>query len=229
VSRTAAEPTRVVLEGAEIEFALEDGLNNLRVAYGQQFDLADGDKNGYVDKEELMRVRANLFQQVFQAADRDGDGKLFKKELEAYVERQSDAVASRVMLTIADRGRALLEKLDTDGDEKLSLRELRRARECLAAFDRDGDGAIAQDEIPRHYRLGVGRGQAPIRRALVVDSYESADPPRRKAGPPWFEKMDRNRDGDVSLREFLGPRDVFRRFDADGDGLIDPREAAQAP
>jgi hypothetical protein len=37
--------------------------------------------------------------------------------------------------------------------------------------------------------------------------------------------MDRNRDGDVSRREFLGPRDQFDRLDRDNDGLIDPDEA----
>ena len=40
--------------------------------------------------------------------------------------------------------------------------------------------------------------------------------------------MDRNRDGDLSPREFLGPRDAFLRLDADGDGLIDAREATAA-
>ena len=44
-------------------------------------------------------------------------------------------------------------------------------------------------------------------------------------GPTWFQKMDRNHDGDVSSREFLGPRDEFHRLDADGDGLIDATEA----
>jgi len=37
--------------------------------------------------------------------------------------------------------------------------------------------------------------------------------------------MDRNRDGDVSHREFLGPRTQFDRLDRDRDGLIDPEEA----
>jgi hypothetical protein len=47
-------------------------------------------------------------------------------------------------------------------------------------------------------------------------------------GPDWFQKMDRNHDGDVSRREFLGPRDQFNRLDRDKDGLIDPDEARAA-
>jgi hypothetical protein len=40
--------------------------------------------------------------------------------------------------------------------------------------------------------------------------------------------MDRNNDGDLTWNEFLGPREVFHRIDKDGDGLIDPQEAADA-
>ena len=47
------------------------------------------------------------------------------------------------------------------------------------------------------------------------------------AGPSWFRKMDRNRDGDISRREFLGPRADFERLDGDRDGLIDAEEAAK--
>ena len=32
--------------------------------------------------------------------------------------------------------------------------------------------------------------------------------------------MDRNRDGDLSRREFLGPLETFADFDEDEDGLI---------
>jgi hypothetical protein len=40
--------------------------------------------------------------------------------------------------------------------------------------------------------------------------------------------MDRNGDGDVSRREFLGTREDFNRIDTDGDGLIDADEAQRA-
>jgi hypothetical protein len=38
--------------------------------------------------------------------------------------------------------------------------------------------------------------------------------------------MDRNRDGDISPREFRGPRAQFERLDRDKDGHIDASEAA---
>ena len=40
--------------------------------------------------------------------------------------------------------------------------------------------------------------------------------------------MDRNADGDVSRREFLGTDEDFKRLDLDGDGLISVEEAERA-
>ena len=63
-----------------------------------------------------------------------------------------------------------------------------------------------------------------VRRAGLINQ---PDLPER-SGPLWFRKMDRNRDGDVSLREFLAPLAIFQKLDANGDGLISAAEAEQA-
>ena len=57
---------------------------------------------------------------------------------------------------------------------------------------------------------------------------QPARPTANSAGPSWFRHMDRNHDGDVSWREFLGPRKDFDRIDVNQDGLIDTREADSA-
>jgi hypothetical protein len=50
----------------------------------------------------------------------------------------------------------------------------------------------------------------------------------REAGPAWFRAMDKNGDGYVSSREFLGTPEQFRNLDTDGDGLVGPEEAEKA-
>ncbi len=43
----------------------------------------------------------------------------------------------------------------------------------------------------------------------------------------WFQTMDRNRDGDVSRREFTGSIEIFSKLDQNRDALISPEEAKQ--
>jgi hypothetical protein len=47
-------------------------------------------------------------------------------------------------------------------------------------------------------------------------------------GPRWFQAMDRNGDGVVSPREFVGPPEVFAKLDADGDRVISAEDVARA-
>jgi hypothetical protein len=40
--------------------------------------------------------------------------------------------------------------------------------------------------------------------------------------------MDRNGDGDLTLKEFLGRQSDFRKLDSNADGFIEPEEARTA-
>lgn len=214
-----------------VQFAVQ-----VRDQYLAQFRGADKDNNGYLDKNEADRNP--LYRNVFKMMDRDGDGKLFEKEIVAYLDKmkelQEAAVKSCASLAVQDQGRGLFERVDTNGDGRLGMRELRRMVKLIDQLDRDGDGRISANEIPHKYRVDVRRGpsngNAIGRQAVVFRSMNAGGPalPERTAGPRWFRKMDRNHDGDVSRREFLGSDADFRRIDADGDGLISVEEAERA-
>src|SRR5437764_15027964 len=94
--------------------------------------------------------------------DRDGDGKIYEKELVAYLEKveelQSRATASCVSLHFADAGRGLFDLFDADRDGRLSLREIQALPKLVDELDRDGDGAISEAEIPHSYLFRVEQG-----------------------------------------------------------------------
>jgi hypothetical protein len=138
--------------------------------------------------------------------------------------------AAHTRLRITDQGRALFELLDANGDGRLSVRELRTAWTRLAPWDRDGDGRLAETEVPRQFVVSVDAGQVnlPFRVAVANRAARRGQARQAPKGPLWFRKMDRNNDGDVSFREWLGTEEEFRRIDTDGDGLISPEEAERA-
>ncbi|HEX5444564.1 MAG TPA: hypothetical protein VFW87_12070, partial [Pirellulales bacterium] len=95
--------------------------------------------------------------------------------------------------------------------------------------DANDDHRLSADEIPQHLLLELSRntaaGAQADRRAI---NREKRVRTATKRGPGWFQKMDRNDDGEVSPREFLGPAAAFEKLDADGNGVIDAEEAAKS-
>jgi Ca2+-binding EF-hand superfamily protein len=221
-----------------IDFHVDDGQTIADLARSrveQQFKAADINKDGYLEGKELAAISApqSPLTGLSEVIDRDGDGKVYLKELRAFVDRQIDAARSRLVMTTADHGRAIFGILDLDVDRRLGAREVMRTVDRVMSWDGDGDGRVTADEVRYHFQVNIARGGLPgltgegvvNRTPRSMAAGRAADP---AAGPDWFQKMDRNHDGDVSRREFLGPREQFDRLDRDDDGLIDADEAKAA-
>ena len=164
---------------------------------------------------------------VFDFADRDGDGTLTDAELKAFLAAFAPLAEFRADVTISEEGRVVFERLDTNGDGQLSLRELASA---VTVFqDALSKGPFALADLPRHFTASA---EVAGLRWTILEPANSAPGMMASSqakpaidAPAWFLKMDRNGDGDVSRKEFLGPLELFRKIDADGDGLISPAEA----
>jgi hypothetical protein len=101
----------------------------------------------------------------------------------------------------------------------------------LRKLRKPGQSLLRPTDLPRRLHLEVVRGSFHL--FSTGGNGESTVPqmvvqPRVPVGPIWFQRMDRNMDGDLTWKEFLGPRHVFEELDTDHDGLIDPKEAEKA-
>ena len=105
--------------------------------------------------------------------------------------------------TLGGRGRARnrqarLESMDTNRDGQITPEEFQGPVPTFGVLDANGDGVLAAEELTAGPSGGGRAGR--------------------------FQAMDANDDGQLSLDEWAGAQQMFRRLDADGDGLLTPDE-----
>ncbi len=244
VRQLGEEAVEIDLGTIRLDLIADDGAGALEAArkgFQERFKAADSDANGYLEPDEVGVGDNGLpspFAGLFKSLDRDDDNKVYHNEIDDFLAQQAAAARGRVIMTASNEGRALFGMLDLDRDRRLGAREVLETFARLSACDRDTNGRVTPEEIPHHIALTLTRGDlsallmAPLPNGVVAANnartLPTPRPTRPAAGPTWFRKMDRNRDGDVSRREFLGTREQFARLDTDHDGLIGPAEADAA-
>jgi Ca2+-binding EF-hand superfamily protein len=148
------------------------------------------------------------------------------KEFETFLALHAQGSQSFITATASDQSPGLFELLDENGDGRLSLRELYTAHQRLQKLMGENESALEHKHLPRRLGFDISRG-GPTPRAAKTEI--TAVEQSSKIGPAWFRRMDRNGDGYVSRREFLGSLEQFKLLDQDGDGLISPAEAEKQP
>ena len=200
--------------------AIEDGM--------QQFNLLDADANGYLDRDEVA-ARIRFQRELFDLMDADTDDKVFVDEMKTYVSARAEPAASTCRVNVYDTGNGFFMALDANADGRVSEREKRKAAQSLAQLDRDGKAGIGEKEPTRHFHIEFARGSFRLFGASEqLVALTPAFQQRLPTGPIWFQRMDRNNDGDLIFDEFLGPLGIFDELDVDHDELLDPQEASKA-
>lgn len=217
---------RLVFGGTQVTFSFRD-VDPVQSAVSnamRTFNEIDFDANGYIDRTEIVdRFRFERY--LFTAMDTDNDDKIFAEEMEAYVSARAEPAASSCQVNVYDTGQGFFQMLDASGDGRISIRELRSMHKHLAAQTKSGKDLVPSDN-GRHYHIEFVRGSYQLfGRSERMVFQETKFIQRPAVGPIWFQRMDRNSDGDLTWNEFLGPPEVFHALDADRDGLVDYKEA----
>ncbi len=203
---------------------IPDALDNAR----RKFNILDADLNGYLDEVEVEGEML-LQRQLFDQMDADGDRKLFSEELEKFVRERAEVKAMSCRVNIYDTGSGFFQTMDHNNDGRISIREMRSTAESLHALSSDSLPGVSQYEPARRFHIEFSRGSfllfGPSER---VSKQTLSFNTQVAVGPPWFIGSDRNNDGDLTWREFLGHREDFHFLDVDQDGLIDASEAKRA-
>lgn len=233
----------LVVDGLPLKVIARGGGANNRVAtrgfLGQNFSMLDGDRNQYLDENEFAGITGALQQAgvkgSFADVDQNGDSMVTRDELFSYAQRDQMASASRIEVTVRQDGKTLFGLLDANQDRRLSAREVRSGTSVLKKYDLNSDGFFAETELGTEYVLTLGLGRSELRRSSGMTQMMNPGGLGQGdallpglsglSGPEWFRRMDRNQDGDVSPREFLGSPEHFRLIDSNQDQLISADEA----
>jgi len=210
------------------------------------FNSLDLDQNGVLDRKDRKAARA------YASAYQEPGAEVIKSiknrlpAVEALLkqwDKNKDGQLAKTEIPKDKPVYKLFDYADTNGDKQLDERELRyavnrvnayvnmrnaggyrRARAWnvpFAAWDKNKDGRLDTKEWVERKNLFK---RIDVNRDAHVTKSEVERYKRSIEGDTFIEKHDLNGDGRVSLQEFGGSPDAFRRADRNGDGYISSRD-----
>jgi Ca2+-binding EF-hand superfamily protein len=190
------------------------------------FNAIDVDANGYLDRDEIVDHQ-RFERYLFDGMDTNDDDRVFADEMLAYVRAYTEPATMTCQATLLDAGNGFFQILDDNGDGRISIRELRQCESLLLAQS-DEQQQINPSRMTKSYRIVFQRGGVSLFGRVSRPQAETPEALlRAPSGPIWFQRMDRNSDGDLVWDEFLGPREAFHQLDRDGDNLVSTQEASE--
>jgi Ca2+-binding EF-hand superfamily protein len=237
-TRYANRRSELVLAGMDVNVRATSDIaagmsdaNTMIFFYLQRIRQFDADKNGYLDQGEFATLGVPGAE--FAAVDENRDSMVVYEELEKSLKQIAALEQAALLLTISDDAKTLFEILDANLDNRLGPREFREGAKRIREYDANRDGRLARAEMRTKYGLEVSLARPDFLNVSLTDPNMMQQARQGRvspatSGPTWFRKMDRNQDGDLTWREFLGQRADFNRIDANQDGLIDLNEAVAA-
>src|SRR5262249_27908609 len=161
------------LADGDVEFAIGQVRLDIHVEHGStaaeevrrvltlRFKAADANKDGYLEGKERAAIDAppSPLAGLSEVIDRDGDGKIYLKELLEFGAHQAEAARCRLVVTAADQGRAIFSILDLDRDRRLGAREVMRTVDRVLSWDGDGDRRASPDALPYHFLTTIDRSE----------------------------------------------------------------------
>lgn len=230
---------RLIIEGVPIDVEARGGSSTNRMDHRAmimvRYSTADSDKNRYLDKTEFGAFAGMVgqfgFAGGFDAVDANADGMVLRDELTGHIDRDAMLSQCRLVMRVASKSKSLFQLLDKNYDNRLSQREFTTGFAKVADLDLNNDQRIGDHELSSEFSLSFALGR-PITFTAAANQQPNMGSADGRVpeiasleGPRWFVRMDRNRDGDVSEREFLGTVEMFQQVDTDADGLIGLAEA----